>query len=235
LRKLVFSNRIFICHSDEQKTQAQSIANTLRGRGYTVFIDKDSLPPGRTFDQRIEKAVRGSSAFVFLISPQSVQDGRFTLTELKYAAKKWPHAAGHVLPVMAVTTGLAAVPEYLKGVTILEPHGNLGAEVAHEISGLVTARNYPKMFAAAAVVAAIIGVGIYAVIPSQPSPTPAPLYQSSPVPETTYSAVARCTRTGAVGKGTGSTRQEASDDAVNDCEDRGGVHGCCQVIDVREE
>ena len=73
---------------------------SLRGDGYRVFRDRTSLPPGETFDARILRAIEESDLFIFLISRASISEGRYTLTELKFAEQKWEHPAGHVLPVL---------------------------------------------------------------------------------------------------------------------------------------
>jgi hypothetical protein len=223
-----FSNQIFICHTVEHKEQAESIAISLRNRGYRVFLDKDTLPPGGSYDRQIENAIKQSSAFVFLISPQSVQEGRYTLTELKFAARKWPSPANVVLPVLVAPTDLNKLPVYIKGVTILEPHGSLSAEVSVAIASMVSARSYSKILAVAAAIALVVGIGIYAI-----SFTSHPDDDTTTQPQTTYSAVATCGS--AVGKGSGDTEEDAKNDALSECVDKGGTESCCTIIDVREE
>jgi hypothetical protein len=49
---------------------------------------------------RIERAVDQSALFIFLLSPSSVTKGRFTLSELEFARRKWRKPDGCVLPVM---------------------------------------------------------------------------------------------------------------------------------------
>jgi len=41
---------------------AESIAFSLRSRGYKVFLDRDDLPPGDTYDEKIGRAVKVSDA-----------------------------------------------------------------------------------------------------------------------------------------------------------------------------
>jgi hypothetical protein len=60
---------IFLSHASQDKGLAESIAFSLRDRGYTVFLDRDDLPAGESFDQQIERAVKDSDIFIFLISP----------------------------------------------------------------------------------------------------------------------------------------------------------------------
>jgi hypothetical protein len=72
---------IFISYASEHRALAERIAFSLRGRGFRVFLDKDDLPPGGSYDDRIHGAIASSSALVFLVSPESVTPGRYTLTE----------------------------------------------------------------------------------------------------------------------------------------------------------
>jgi hypothetical protein len=125
---------IFLSYASEQRGIAEEIRFALRGLGHQVFFDRDSLLIGHEYHFRIRKAVETSEAFVFLISPQSVASGCYTLTELKYARDRWPDPQGKVLPVMVEKTDYGEIPAYLKSVTVLEPEGNVPAEIAAEIS-----------------------------------------------------------------------------------------------------
>lgn len=126
--------QIFLSYASERKTTAESIAWTLRARGHDVFFDRDDLPTGDTYDDRLQEAVERCDVFVFLISPESVTPGRWTLTELRFAQKRWRNPRHRVIPVLVAPTDKAAIPEYLKVLTILEPSGNVAAEVAEVLS-----------------------------------------------------------------------------------------------------
>ena len=117
-------------YASEDRATAESIVFALRERGYTVFLDRDDLPPGESFDQQIERAINNSDIFVFLISPHSIVEGRYTLTELTFARRKWQNPNNRILPVMTRKTPREQVPSYLKAVTILEPQGNVAAETS---------------------------------------------------------------------------------------------------------
>jgi tetratricopeptide (TPR) repeat protein len=122
--------RIFLSHASQQVAVAEAVAIALRNAGHDVFLDKDSLPAAQSYDDRIRAAIGRSDVFLFLISPESVDSGRYTLTELKFARERWPRPGNKVLPVMAVDTPIADVPAYLRALNILKPEGNLVAEVA---------------------------------------------------------------------------------------------------------
>jgi hypothetical protein len=217
---MMFANQVFICHTAKHSTVASQIAASLRGRGYKVFLDQETLQEGHAYDLRIEKEVKKSSAFVFLLSPEAVEPGRYTLTELKFAQRKWPHPDKAVLPVQVEKVDLHAIPDYLKAVTILEPKGNLAAEVGSAIASFVPVRSRIKIFAAVAVFLIVLGGGLFISLPSKPS-----TYHY-------YNATARCSRTNIVARGTSTIEAQAESDAVENCVALGGVRGCCHVEDV---
>ena len=131
---------IFLSYASEDRSTAEAIAFSLRDRGHEVFLDRDGLRVGEGFDKSIEQAVNKSNIFIFLISPQSVAEGRYTLTELTFARQKWPSPSGHVLPVRVRTTSRDQIPSYLKAVTILEPHGNVAAETSAKVDQMGAAK-----------------------------------------------------------------------------------------------
>ena len=120
---------IFLSYSSPQNETATRIELALKGEGHSVFRDRSALPPGQSFDARIRAAIEESDLFIFLISSESVSPGRYTLTELKFAEEKWGHPAGHVLPVLTEPLPKEAIPVFLRAVTMLQPRGDLAAEV----------------------------------------------------------------------------------------------------------
>ena len=88
--------QIFVSYVAEQREIAQEIALALRAEGYQVFLDRSELDEGDAYNQCIREALQASELLVFLVSPQSVSAGRYTLTELAFAEQKWSSPAGHV-------------------------------------------------------------------------------------------------------------------------------------------
>jgi TIR domain len=76
---------IFLSYSSPRSEAATRIELSLKGEGHSVFRDRSALPPGESFDARILAAIEESDLFIFLISRESILDGRYTLTELKFA------------------------------------------------------------------------------------------------------------------------------------------------------
>ena len=132
-------SKIFLSYASEDRALAEDIQLALSGAGHDVFFDRRSLPAGGDYHERIRRAVGDADLFVFLISPDSVDAGGYALTEVGYARDKWAHPKGRVLPVMGRTTPFASIPAYLKSVTLLEPSGNVPAEVADAVAKLFAA------------------------------------------------------------------------------------------------
>jgi tetratricopeptide (TPR) repeat protein len=126
--------KIFLSYASEQSELAKEIALALRAEDHTVFFDRSALAPGETYNAEIREAIENSHLVVFLISPQSVTKGRYTLTELEFTEHKWPKPWGHVLPVMVMPTAKADIPPYLRAGTILQPAGNIAATVAAAVN-----------------------------------------------------------------------------------------------------
>jgi len=126
--------KIFLSYASEDKDAAERIYLGLEKANHQVFFDRTDLPAGSDFDSRIRDAIGESELFIFLISPDSVAKFSYALTELKIAREKWRNPVGRVLPVMIRETGYDLIPNYLKAITVLEPEGNVSAEVAARVA-----------------------------------------------------------------------------------------------------
>ena len=135
--------KIFLSYASDHRPIAEDLCCRLQALGHEVFFDREDLPAGRSFDDYIRNAIEESDLFVFLISPESVADGRYTRTELKLASRKWPTPGWHVLPVELVSTPIEDVPAYLRSLTVMQAEGNLVAEVVMEVEDRARAQGSP--------------------------------------------------------------------------------------------
>ena len=159
---------VFISYASDDRAIAEQVAHSIRSRGHTVFFDRVNLPPGESYEAQIEEGISKASVMVFLISPDSVAPGRFTLTELNLAEKKWESANHNVLPVMLRETEFDTIPSYLKSVTILEPVGNIPAEVSNAVEHMAGTwmRRLKPVAVVSTIVVALVAVGIYLIPPT---------------------------------------------------------------------
>ena len=131
---------IFLSYPSKHQDLAEQLSLSLAGEGHTVFYDRTSLAAGREFDRHIREEIGRSDLFVFFVSAESISKGRYTLTELMLARKKWPHPGAHVLPVLIEPTEMSTIPPYLRAVTLLAPEGNLAAEVVAHMTAVPEVR-----------------------------------------------------------------------------------------------
>jgi hypothetical protein len=125
---------VFISYSSGQVELAARIARSLREGGEAVFFDREALPPGETYDSRIREAIEGSDLFLFLVDPAAISPGSYALAELGIAERASERNALKVLPVMVADTSFAAMPPYLRSVTVLQPRGDVVAEALAAIA-----------------------------------------------------------------------------------------------------
>jgi hypothetical protein len=116
--------KIFLSYSSQNRAVVEPVNFALAAQGHDVFFDRDDLPAGTEYDERIIEAVESADLFVFMLSPASIRPGSYALTELGLAQKKWANPSGRVLPVAAEPVAFDRIPAYLKSVTVLEPAGN---------------------------------------------------------------------------------------------------------------
>lgn len=128
--------KLFISYAHEQRPIAEEINASLAALGFDVFFDKTGLKTGRGYDGIIKTALEDSDILVFLISPESVSPGSYTMTELGIRQRKYSNPSGTVLPVMVKATLPKKVAPYLRAVTILYPQGNVAAEVSAAVQEL---------------------------------------------------------------------------------------------------
>src|SRR5262245_58079456 len=121
--------RIFLSYASEDRAAADAIRLALEGDGHDVFFDREDLPPGEEFHNRIREGIEKSELVIFLVSPKTLDAGSYTLNEIAIAEKTWPAPAGHILPVLLERVNAQELPAYLRSVTFLEPPGNVPAAV----------------------------------------------------------------------------------------------------------
>ncbi len=158
--------RIFLSYASVDRASVEPVYLALTAeRSNDVFFDRASLPPGEEYDARIRQAIKRAELFIFFVTPEAIDIGSYTLSELAIASQTWPHPDGRVLPVMLKPTSLDALPAYLKAVTVLEPKGNITADVADTVERIEAIRRrmaLKKLAATAAGVSALIAVAVFA-------------------------------------------------------------------------
>jgi formylglycine-generating enzyme required for sulfatase activity len=157
--------KVFLSYPSEDRPLAQDISLALTHHGHDVFFDREDLPPGESFHDRIRAGIEGADLVVFLVSPEAIDAGSYTLNEVDIAARAFPRPSGRILPVLVRPTPLDRIPATLKAVTLLQTEGNLTAAVADAVQRIARARGRSRMLMvsaglAFAAAAALAGYGL---------------------------------------------------------------------------
>ena len=151
---------IFLSYPSARRDTAVRLKLALEAEHHEVFFDRDDLGAGQAYHQAIRDALQAADLFIFLVSPDSVKPGSYTLAELGQAEARWRRPAGHVLPVVVAATPMADIPPYLLAVTLLEPRGEPVAETLQAVARLAGRRRMgPVRWAAVAAVLLALGLG----------------------------------------------------------------------------
>jgi formylglycine-generating enzyme required for sulfatase activity len=154
--------RIFLSYASQDRESARAIERDLTEQGHDVFFDRDDLPPGEEYHARIRRAIEQADLVLFLISPEAVDAGSYTITEIDIAEKSWKRASGKLMPVVLRPTPLESLPHFVRSVTLLETTGNLPATVAAAVHRMQAARTRQRFVKAGLGLAAVALVSLVA-------------------------------------------------------------------------
>lgn len=169
---------VFLSYASEYRATAEQLAVGLAQDGHQVFFDRDDLPAADGYHAQIRQAITSADLVVFLLSPESIESSSYALTELNLVKERWPDPSNRVLPVMVKRTPYENVPAYLGAVTILEPQGNVVADVLAEVAKIGKRRKRPRMLAIAVgtVIAAVAAALAAKMFTDDDGPGPQPCY-----------------------------------------------------------
>lgn len=151
--------QVFLSYAAVDRPHAVRVHRALIEAGHDVFFDREDLPPGEAFHARIARAIERTDLFVFLASPAALDAGSYTLNELAIAERRFVRASGRVLPVLLQPVDYAALPPFLRAVTVLETAGDIPAAVVDAVTGLARARHRRRLAIAAGGIAGAALVG----------------------------------------------------------------------------
>ena len=99
---------VFLAHSSKDKAQVRAINKKLKQRGLKPWLDEEQIPPGRSFQDEIQRTIpRVKSAAIFIGS----QQGRWQLLELKTFISQCVNNRIPVIPILL--PGVDEIPDNL--------------------------------------------------------------------------------------------------------------------------
>ncbi len=153
--------KVFLSYAHQDREAASAIYLALADQGHKVFFDRRDLAAADPFHNSIRAAIESAQLLIFLISPDAVDGGSYTLSELEIGQK----AGVKILPVMLRVTEVATLPVVLRSITIYQPQGDVAAGVAAEVHRIARELRRKRLKPLAGVVAAatLLAVVLYAL------------------------------------------------------------------------
>ena len=170
---------LFLSYASEYRPTAEQLAVGLAQDGHQVFFDRDDLPAADGYHAQIRQAIASADLVVFLLSPESIESSSYALTELNLVKERWSDPSNRVLPVMVKRTPYESIPAYLGAVTILEPQGNVVADVLAEVAKIDKRRKRPRrlVIVVAALLAVVVaGAALKVLTDREAAPAPQACY-----------------------------------------------------------
>jgi hypothetical protein len=146
--------KVFLSYAREDQHLAQAVTQALLAENHEVFFSHEDLKQGDAYNKKIRMEISDSDAFIFLISPDSVQPGRYPLSELEQAVEKWRSEPKRILPFYARDT--PTLPSGLPATTVERTSGSLPAKVVDVVARLSGADTRGKKLTAALKVVASV-------------------------------------------------------------------------------
>ena len=100
---------VFVSYSRRDSEFVERLANELRERGKDVWVDVEGIRDAEVFPVALRRAIEGSDAFVFIISPDSVRSP-FCEQEVAHASE----LNKRIVPLVLRTVPDEAIPEEIR-------------------------------------------------------------------------------------------------------------------------
>jgi hypothetical protein len=101
--------RVFLAHNSRDKSQIRIIANKLNQKGIDTWLDEEQIPPGVSFQDRIQKAIAEIDCAIIFIGKQGL--GKWQGWELKAFFSKLVQSSIPLIPVLL--PGVNKIPDDL--------------------------------------------------------------------------------------------------------------------------
>jgi hypothetical protein len=100
---------VFLAHNSTDKPQVEAIGKELKRRNLKIWIDKEQIPPGRWFQDVIQKAIPKVKSAAIFIGPQGL--GKWQAVELRSFISQCVERNIPIIPVLL--PGVIGLPEEL--------------------------------------------------------------------------------------------------------------------------
>ena len=117
---------VFLSHHTKDKPAARQLADALRARGLTVWIDEAELVPGRAWQEAIEEAIQIAKSAVVLVGANGL--GPWETVEMRLCFSEFVKRRLPVIPVIFAGAPVEAFPPFLQQLTLVDLREGLTKE-----------------------------------------------------------------------------------------------------------
>jgi tetratricopeptide (TPR) repeat protein len=94
---------VFLCHSRQDRSEVEKIADQLQSIGFCVWIDKKDILPGDAWEDVIEDAIETADFVLVSLSERALEQKGYYWREIRYALQqrdRRPEGERYIMPVM---------------------------------------------------------------------------------------------------------------------------------------
>ena len=118
---------VFLCHNSADKPTVRQIANRLREHGILPWLDEAELPPGRDWQEELERRIGGIRAAAVFVGPNGI--GPWQNRELRAFLNEFAERGCPVIPVLLPGAVAPRLPVFLRGMTWVDLRAQDGIEL----------------------------------------------------------------------------------------------------------
>lgn len=125
---------VFLCHNSEDKPVIRWVAEQLRERGILPWLDEDELPPGRSWQEELERQIERIEAAAIFVGPSGI--GPWQNREMRAFLDEFVKRGCPVIPVLLPGADTPTLPVFLRGLTWVNLRSKDGAGIDRLIWGV---------------------------------------------------------------------------------------------------
>lgn len=104
---------VFLCYSSADRLLVQQVKDSLREGGIRTWFDVDELPPGRMWQEELERAISNTASAAVFVGPSNI--GPWQNQEMRAILVEFVEQGCPVMPVLLPGSSPVKLPLFLKG------------------------------------------------------------------------------------------------------------------------
>jgi TIR domain/YEATS family len=133
---------VFLCHNAADKPTVRRIAERLWERDLRPWLDEDEVPPGRSFQEELERQINNIRSAAVFIGPNGI--GPWQNQEVKAFLREFVERQCPVIPVLLPGGATLTLPVFLRGMIWVDLRTQDQAQIERLIWGITGRKPRPS-------------------------------------------------------------------------------------------